>query len=83
MDFLRIEEAMKRRYNLYYFAVIEIILNGKDFESVVKSIRNGDSCLPYGLTEFGSSTYLCKAKSAEIVRVFTDYTIYLHAFYSI
>lgn len=61
---------MKRRYNLYYFAVIEIILNGKDFESLVKSISNDDSGFPYGLTEFGSSTYLCKPKSAEIVRVY-------------
>jgi len=41
MDFLRIDEAMKRRYNLYYFAVSEIILNGKDSLLHKRFFRDG------------------------------------------
>ncbi|CAN6238346.1 unnamed protein product [Urochloa humidicola] len=52
MKLMETKEAVHRRYGLYYFTVTEIVLNKMEFESVLKSIRNGDSGLPYGLTEF-------------------------------
>ncbi|CAL4887340.1 unnamed protein product [Urochloa decumbens] len=48
------EERMKQRYDLYYFTVCEIVLNGKDLKSVLDDIRDGYTGLPYDLTEFGS-----------------------------
>jgi len=69
MELMKSEEAKKRRYDLYYFAVSEIVLNKMEYESVLKCIRDGDSGLPYGLTEFAYHTYLWDGQIAEIVRV--------------
>ncbi|CAL4887336.1 unnamed protein product [Urochloa decumbens] len=55
MELMKTEEEIHRRYDLYYFAVTEIVLNKMEFKSVLKSIRNGDSGLPYDLTEFAPS----------------------------
>jgi hypothetical protein len=68
MELMKSEEATKRRYDLYYFAVSEIILNKMEFESLLRSIRDGDSGLPYGLTEFASHTDLWDGHIADIVR---------------
>uniref|UniRef100_A0A0A9BAX4 Uncharacterized protein n=1 Tax=Arundo donax TaxID=35708 RepID=A0A0A9BAX4_ARUDO len=50
------EARMNQRYSLYYFAVSEIVLNGSDCKSVLRSIRDGYSGLPFYLTEFDSYT---------------------------
>jgi hypothetical protein len=75
-ELMKNEEAIKRRYNLYYFAVSEIVLNKMDFKSVLKSIRDGDSGLPYGLTEFTFCTDLWDGIIAEIVRVELEIHVY-------
>ncbi|CAO2039214.1 unnamed protein product [Urochloa humidicola] len=74
MEFMKTEEAIHQRHDLYYFAVTEIVLNKMEFQSVLKSIRNGDSGLPYGLTEFDPSQADCwDGRIADIVDHLVNY----------